>query len=646
MATHTSGSPISSGDAVVYQALFELPSGELRLETVTAVHQERAALHYTGPQGSIRQGLELPSVRLFQGGTQVLACAGTVEKITPTEQGRAMDVALKLRPASTDGGTQIQQVDIINTQVKGLLEARANAVVCVTGVVLPCTAQLMRAEGQPSYLVLEIRGPTAGLEPKANVELTCQLYGARVVLRSTIIELKPGRMGTTLLHVRWPHAMAASRRRTSPRVQKLAVGAYLTARLPFAALATRHVISDLSRMGLAFEADASSWITPGMVVPKIEIHLPTTIVRGRGSVRNVRQTAGGKLHVGLAFHDLSPTAERTLDEFVSHNTHPTSRPATARDITNLWPLLREAGLLQEEQPGKVMRSFEGTRSLLLTRAPQLLMQTVQGNTDLTASAELVRVAEKGWRLQHILDRDDKLRGKGVLEPLLQSFTKRYEGSFLQLLWPVGAPLIDETKLYDIIPDPHMHARLWGRIAAVRAPALRENNNEEEVHAATPNDRQWVARRLQRMLTPIEMEAIDGAERKLQQMELSRLYRSVGLEYTRLVRLVSSVSEALGFSLVESSPLGLGLDGLLPCARLFAVEKSRMRRQGALASLAQDAANWLQAQGHAPNCLVTVEDADLLKECGYKVQGWVVEITVDHGHALELPAVLDALRTPT
>jgi hypothetical protein len=634
--------PPSSASGPIYQVLVELPTGEVRLEPVLALGGGLAEVAYRGPTGTLRPGATLTHVQVFADGLRVLSCPASVQDLQG--EGQEAILTLALQTAREEADAPIQQNDLITETVQSLLEARASASLTIDGATLPGQAFLARAEADPQRLVIEVQLPegTALPAPGRVCEVTCLLFGARVVLLAKVHGHKAGRRATSELHLRWPHTLRASKKRVGRRVRKLQAPLRMQARLPFAPQADTYAVADVSINGLAFEAAPDTWLAVGMVVPTLDLRLPQGTVRARGVVRNVRPV-GGKLSVGLALQDLAPAHAKTLSDFVDAQVYPHARPAATRDLPQLWDLYRQHGLPPQPLTPKAVSRFESLRGLLLGRGGALLTQVVLGDQELQATAELIRIGEKALRLQHVAARTDPPTPlDAALPPLIGAALKRSDWSFVQALlsMPAGGAF-DSAPFEAAAGSKHVGWRVWA--AGRGKPSTAEAQLEAEVREASDEDRAWAVGRLERLLHPNERRALDlMGERQLIQGELARVYRGLGLEYTRRVRLASSVSEALGFALVELTPAGLALDGFLPAARLFVTAQEPQRRRDALLALLHDAHKLLAAAGHPPAFFLTPEDAALLAGGAGIAWGAVLELWCEREVATELPRYLQLL----
>ncbi|HET6344929.1 MAG TPA: PilZ domain-containing protein, partial [Myxococcota bacterium] len=453
--------PPSSAPGAIYQVLVELPTGEVRLESVLALGGGLAEVAYRGPTGSLRPGTLLANVQLFADGLRVLTCPASVQDLQGEGQEALLTLALQTTREEADA--PVQRDDLVTKTVQSLLEARASASLTIDGATLPGQAFLARAEADPRRLVIEMQLPEGSVLPAPGrvCEVTCLLVGARVVLLAKVHSHKTGRRATSELHLRWPHTLRASKKRVGRRVRKLETPLRMQARLPFAAQADTYPVADVSMNGLAFEASADTWLAVGMVIPSLDLRLPQGTVRARGVVRNVRPV-GGRLSVGLALQDLAPAHARTLSDFVDAQVYPHARPATPRDLSQLWDLYRQRGLPLHPLAPKAVSRFESLRSLLLGRGGALLTQIVLGDQALQATAELVRVGEKALRLQHVAAQTDPPTPLGAaLPPLIGAALKRSDWAFVQVLLAMpGGGAFDPAPFEAAAGSKHVGWRVW------------------------------------------------------------------------------------------------------------------------------------------------------------------------------------------
>ena len=120
--------------------------------------------------------------------------------------------------------------------------------------------------------------------------------------------------------------------------------------------------------------------------------------------------------------------------------------------------------------------------------------------------------------------------------------------------------------------------------------------------------------------------------------MSRLYRVAGLECLRQVRLATSISETLGFALVDMGlpgPRGQGTT----LARLFAVGQQVPGRRAALRTLARDIDAALRAQGQVPSFLLNLDDAELLQGGTFSRRGVCLELIVERSLFSEVPRLV-------
>lgn len=630
------------------QVFVELPTGECRLEPLLALSVQHLSILFRGSATALHVGAAFSSVRVFGAGSDagncILAGSAIVADVLPTGQPGTCKVTLQLQAIQGEPVDSFAEPDIIAETVKNLLDAKARTAVSVPVLGRePATGTFLRSEGEPQGLILEMHGSVADFAPGQACELVTQFYGNRLGLVGKIQRIATGRRGAIEVLVSWPTLLKKTPHRIASRIRSLPAAVRAHATLPFATAPQVLSVVDLSPRGFGFTAMPGDALALGMVIRNVDLHLPHGVVRAHAVVRNVRVMPDKSLAVGVALKDLTPAAERMLAEFVNSQAYPTARLGRPGDAAQVWPLYRAAQLIDSD-PAVAMRSmrqFEATRATLLARGASLLIQMVSGDdTQVQSSADLVRTREKTWSLMHLAHKPEQ-GGEAVLMPLFQTAMRRADVGYVHALIRVEDVLQALSSLATLPHGTELSTRVWTLVTGMPAPLAADVS--DEAHDAGPDDRPWVLRKLEQVLTPLECAAHDITDRQLTGNELGRYYRGVGLDAARIVRLANSISGNLGFSLIDNVASGISLEPWANTARLYPTGISTAGRRSALMTLAQDAGTVQARLGHPARYLVSPADAELLTGGALQNRGSYIEIVVARDAVDKLMEVLDLLQ---
>jgi hypothetical protein len=326
----------------------------------------------------------------------------------------------------------------------------------------------------------------------------------------------------------------------------------------------------------------------------------------------------------------------------SNSLHRDGSPGLHRD-TGAEPA--DAGPLHRAAQARQAAGQRG-HATLLGRGDELVIQRVIGmGEEIFGTAALLRSGDKTWRLSpRVLRPDAPFDAAALLEPLLQALLLRPDAAFLQLLLPQVGHSQAAAKILSLGGTGHATCRAWEAIEG--GYSHLEADLSDETHDAAGDDLSWIAQRCERLFTPLEVAAQGLQERQLKQAELQRAYRALGLDCRRQVRLATSISETLGFSLCDIGLPGLRshyADGKTLC-RLLPTGRSADSRRAALRTLMRDADSTLRPLHQVPQFLLQPQDTLLLSGGGGQRPSLWWELTVERSKFVDLPRWLAEIDT--
>lgn len=628
-----------------HYVLIALPSGEERLEPLVDLSPHGVAVLLRVQRSDITPGTFLPRVRFFTNGECTLQCQATVREVSEAEiesGGLGMKLGLKLEihePSAATAPTvdTYSEPTIIGDAVANLFRAKATVRVergsDPKAMPRAVCHQLHRERRQ---LVLRLEGAKDGVFPQGEAyELATELYGTRLSLVATLTA-KEG----DLLRFAWPTQLSVWRHRASGRVRKLPRPVEIEFESPFGQDRRVREVVDLSARGVAFSGELDDGLLVGMLVQTVTIRLPDTTVRGRGVVRNVRQT-DDKLLIGLELVGMSDNNLRALEGFVDSNLHPQVRPAVVSDLRRVWPLYEELGLFERQHAAisPAIGRIENVRSTLLTRGRELLLHLVAGADDkVFGNAELLHTYSSTWSLQHTgVQLDAPVTPEQLVGPLIEAALRRSDFQHMHAILDPEKSRVALARLQTSDVDPKHIA--WSERTLVAEVTERAVPNDlAEAQDAGPGDLQWLVEQLRTRTDELTRAVFDltGAELRLDRV--NRLYHHSGLERSRRVRIAFSVSGPVGFSLLESTTPGVCLPGHADLARLYTTRRDESARRDALGLLARDAVRLARASGRKRTLfLVEPEDAERLAAHGFVVVGRRLELVASRTGATQVAA---------
>ncbi len=617
-----------AGDQFV---VVQLPSGEERLEPIVDLSATGVSILLRTSRPDVQPGLTLPRLRLFTNGECTLDTPADVREVTQlsTPEGNiAFKVGLRLERHALAAGQESLADTVLDDTVMNLVAARA------AGDLAPIDA----APGQSfrvaftavredkETVVLTLAG-SADQKPPLGVlyALATELYGSRLRLELVPIAQEQGE-----LTCRWPERGFLWKQRGIGRVRTQPGRLSVAFESPFTRAVRIRPLSDLSTRGLAFITEPEDGLVVGVLLTGLSVRLDGGVIQGRGIVRNVRRDDDGRLVAGVELIGLSEHGQRLLNGFVTASIHPQVRLAQPTDLKRLWAVYSGVGLFQREHAATspVLGRIETTRKTLLSRGKEVFVKVVgQAEGDLVGAAELIRTYQGTWTLQHVGALDGaRLTIDQLVVPLVEDVVSRRDFKCLHALLEVkgGSQALD--RLRGQRPDG---TQLWWRehTLVTEGPSYAVPSAlGEDIQHAGPPDRDFIIGKLRERWQPLELEALDLTAGQLGLESIGRVFRGLGLERRRLVRMCMSVGGPLGFSLIEQSSAGLNFSGLSDLVRLVPIARLPATRRGALVALAHDAMQLQREWGrrHA-SLLIEPEHLADLEPAGFVKVATVVEV---------------------
>lgn len=625
-------------------ALIQLPAGDERLEPLLDLSATGVAVLMRSPQPVLQPGMILPRVRIFRRGECALDTQANVRDVTQVSlEGGGVGQKLGLLLETPQGRRQVaaaidkyEQPAVITAALTDVIHNRARANLAPAGAESTtnvATGVFNRVSPQSDSFYLELDRPGGNLLAKHPYDLHTEYRGRRLALTAYLLACEE-----TTLRFGWPTALQVWRARVGPRLRALPQPISVRFETPFHREERVCEAVDLAARGVAFECRPGDGLMVGLVLPGMVVEIPGERVVAhrlvaRGLVRHLRYDDHQRLIAGVELTGMVSGHERILASYLDAQINPSVRAARLEDLTHLWRLYQQTGLLA---PGQKISAIEATRRRLLRRGGDLLLQVIGGAEDeIQGTAELLHTYPVAWSLQHVgLLASSRLTPDQLLVPAIGGAMQQASCQYLHaLLDPEQPSGLD--RLREIAPSSN--SLMWREWVLFTTPAgyRPPASLADDLHDADAADLDWIGTKVATRFAPLERGALALEQKGMGLGSMRRFYGALGLERRRVVRIAVGVGGPLGFSLIEQSSPGFNFEGYCDLARLIPTMQLVATRDAAAVTLAHDAVAIQRDANLRVLLMVPDELAAALQEAGFVGLGRRVEIFADRDGASQV-----------